>query len=86
MRVVGCRPRLALHREEIACIIPNALPTCNYNFDTHRSIEQSRVNCMEQWRWRSETLCGARLYMYWNISVILLSAAARSAIILASIS
>jgi hypothetical protein len=57
---VGCRPRLALHREEIACVIPDALPTCNYNFDTHRSMEQSRVNCREQWRWQSETLCGAK--------------------------
>jgi hypothetical protein len=60
MRVVGCRPRLALHREEIACVIPDALPTSNYNFDTHRSIEESRVNCREQWRWRSETLCGVK--------------------------
>jgi hypothetical protein len=60
MRVVGCRPRLALHREEIACVIPDALPTSNYNFDTHRSMEQSRVNCREQWRWWSETLCGAK--------------------------
>jgi hypothetical protein len=60
MRVVGCRPRLALHREEIACVIPDALPTSKYNFDTHRSMEQSRVNCREQWRWRSETLCGAK--------------------------
>jgi hypothetical protein len=58
MRVVGCRPRLALHREEIACVIPDALPTSNYNFDTHRSMEDSRVNCREQWRWRSEALCG----------------------------
>jgi hypothetical protein len=47
MRVVGCRPRLALHGEEIACVIPDALPTSNYNFDTHRSIEQSRVNCVK---------------------------------------
>jgi hypothetical protein len=31
MRVVGCCPRLALHREEIACVIPDALPTSNYN-------------------------------------------------------
>jgi hypothetical protein len=60
MRVVGCRPRLALHREDIACVIPDALPTSNYNFDTHRSMEQSRVNCREQLRWRSETLCGAK--------------------------
>jgi hypothetical protein len=59
-RVVRCRPRLALHREEIACVIPDALTTCNYNFDTHRSMELSRVNCREQWRWRSETLCGAK--------------------------
>jgi hypothetical protein len=51
MRVVGCRPRLALHREEIACVIPDVLPTSNYNFDTHRSMEQSGVNCKEQWRW-----------------------------------
>jgi hypothetical protein len=58
MRVVGRRPRLALHREEIACVIPDALPTSNYNFDTHRSMEDSRVNCREQWRWRSEALCG----------------------------
>jgi hypothetical protein len=27
-------PRLSLHREEIACVIPDALPTSNYNFDT----------------------------------------------------
>jgi hypothetical protein len=27
MRVVGYRPRLALHREEIACVISDALPT-----------------------------------------------------------
>jgi hypothetical protein len=60
MRVVGCRPRLALHREEITCVIPDALTTCNYNFDTHRSMELSRVNCREQWRWRSKTLCGAK--------------------------
>jgi hypothetical protein len=53
-------PRLALHREEIACVIPDALPTSNYNFDTHMSMEESRVNCREQWRWRSETLCGAK--------------------------
>jgi hypothetical protein len=59
-RVVGCRPRLALHREEIACIIPDALSTSNYNFDTHRSMEESRVNCREQWRWRREALCGAK--------------------------
>jgi hypothetical protein len=39
MRVVGCRPRLALHREEIACVIPDALTTSNYNFDTHMSME-----------------------------------------------
>jgi hypothetical protein len=60
LRVVGCHPRLALHREEIACVIPDALPTSNYNFDTHRSMEESRVNCREQWRWRSEALCGAK--------------------------
>src|SRR5688572_31269106 len=59
-RVVGCRPRLALHREEIACVIPNALQTSNYNFDTHRSVEESRVNWGEQWRWRSDALCGAK--------------------------
>jgi hypothetical protein len=35
------------------------LPTSNYNFDTHGSMEQSRVHCREQWRWRSDTLCGA---------------------------
>jgi hypothetical protein len=29
MRVIGCRPRLSLHREEIACVIPDALPTSN---------------------------------------------------------
>jgi hypothetical protein len=23
-------------------------------------MEQSGVNCTEQWRWRSETLCGAK--------------------------
>jgi hypothetical protein len=23
-------------------------------------MEHSRVNCREQWRWRSETLCGAK--------------------------
>jgi hypothetical protein len=23
-------------------------------------MEQSRVNCREQWRWWSETLCGAK--------------------------
>jgi hypothetical protein len=23
-------------------------------------MEQSRVNCREQWRWRSETLCGTK--------------------------
>jgi hypothetical protein len=23
-------------------------------------MEQSRVNCREQWRWRNETLCGAK--------------------------
>jgi hypothetical protein len=51
---------LALHREEIACVIPDALPTSNYNFDTHRSMEHSRVNCREQWRWWSETLCRAK--------------------------
>jgi hypothetical protein len=39
MRVVGCRPRLSLHREEIACVIPDALSTSNYNFNTHRSLE-----------------------------------------------
>jgi hypothetical protein len=44
MRVIGCHPRLALHREEIACVIPDALPTSNYNFDTHRSMEHSKVN------------------------------------------
>jgi hypothetical protein len=60
MRVVGCHPRLALHRKEIACVIPYALPTSNYNFDTHKSTEQSRVHCREQWRWRSETLYGAK--------------------------
>jgi hypothetical protein len=48
MRVVGCRPRLALHREEIACVIPDALPTSNYNFDTHRSMEDSRINSRKQ--------------------------------------
>jgi hypothetical protein len=35
---------LALHREEIACVIPDALQTSNYNFDNHRSVEESRVN------------------------------------------
>jgi hypothetical protein len=29
MRVVGCRLILSLHREEIACVIPDALPTSN---------------------------------------------------------
>jgi hypothetical protein len=29
MRVVGWHPRLSLHREEIACVIPDALPTSN---------------------------------------------------------
>jgi hypothetical protein len=51
---------LALHREEIACVIPDALQTSNYNFDTHRSVEESRVNWREQWRWRSDALCGAK--------------------------
>jgi hypothetical protein len=23
-------------------------------------MEESRVNCREQWRWRSEALCGAK--------------------------
>jgi hypothetical protein len=53
-------PRLALHREEIACVIPDALQTYNYNFDTHRSVDESRVNWEEQWRWRSDALCGAK--------------------------
>jgi hypothetical protein len=39
MRVVGCHPILALHREEITCVIPDALPISKYNFDTHRSME-----------------------------------------------
>jgi hypothetical protein len=60
MRVVGCRSRLALHREEIACVIPDALPISNYNIDTHKSMEDSRVNYREQWRWQSEALCGAK--------------------------
>jgi hypothetical protein len=59
-RVVGCGRRLSLHREEIVCVIPDALPTFNYNFDTHRSMEESRVNWREQWRWRSDALCGAK--------------------------
>jgi hypothetical protein len=28
MRVVGCRPRLSLHREEIACVIPDGYISC----------------------------------------------------------
>jgi hypothetical protein len=60
MRVVGCGPRLSLHREEIACVIPDEYIMKNYNFDTHRSMELSRVNCREQQRWWSETLCGAK--------------------------
>jgi hypothetical protein len=42
-RVLGCRPRLALHREEIACIIPDALPTSNYNFDKEYGREQGQL-------------------------------------------
>jgi hypothetical protein len=37
MRVVGCRPKLTLQREEIVCVVQYALPTSNYNFDTHRT-------------------------------------------------
>jgi hypothetical protein len=29
MRVVRCHPRLSLHKEDIACVIPDALPTSN---------------------------------------------------------
>jgi hypothetical protein len=60
MRVVGCHPRLSLHREEIAYVISDALSISNYNFDTYSSIEQIRVNCREQWRWWSETLYDAK--------------------------
>jgi hypothetical protein len=28
MRVVGCRPRLSLHREEIACVILDEYISC----------------------------------------------------------
>jgi hypothetical protein len=28
MRVVGCYPRLSLHREEIACVIPDKYISC----------------------------------------------------------
>jgi hypothetical protein len=28
MRVVGCRPKLSLHREEIACVIPDEYISC----------------------------------------------------------
>jgi hypothetical protein len=92
-RVVGCGRRLSLHREEIVCVIPDALPTSNCNFDTHRSMEESRVNWREQWRWRSDALCGAKaLHVLEHLRHPLISRQAslplrlRSAIILASIS
>jgi hypothetical protein len=62
MRVVRCRPRLALKKEEITCVISDALPTSNYNFDTQRSMEQNRVNCREQLMWRGR----GRAWVAWG--------------------
>jgi hypothetical protein len=90
MRVVGCRPRLFVHREEITCVIPDKYISCRI-----RILILTRV-----WNWAGSAggnnggvwakPCAApRLYMYWNIFAILCWStkwASRSAIILASIS
>jgi hypothetical protein len=72
MRVVGCHPRLSLHRQEIACIIPD------------ESISwRTRIFILTGvWNWAGSTggnnrgggakSCAApRLCMHWNISAIL---------------
>jgi hypothetical protein len=74
MRVVGCRPRLSLHGEEIACVIP----------DEYISWRTRILILTGVWNWAGSTLgnnrgggakpCAApRLCMYWNISAILAS-------------
>jgi hypothetical protein len=67
MRVVGYRPRLSLHREEIACVVLDALPTSNYNLDTHRSMSIVGNNGGGG----AKPYAVSRLCMYWNISAIL---------------
>jgi hypothetical protein len=90
MRVVGCHLKLSLHREEIACVIP----------DEYISWRIRILILTGVWNWagstggnngggRAKPCAAPRLYMYWNISAILYwsaKRASRSAIILASIS
>jgi hypothetical protein len=52
-------------------------------------MEQSRVNCSEQWRWRSEAQCDAKaLHVLEHLRhpLMICKRASRSATILASIS
>jgi hypothetical protein len=94
MRVVGCRPRLSLDREEIACGIP----------DEYISWKTRILILTWVWNWAGSTAgnnegggakpCAVpRLSMYWNIFAIIYwstkrasRSASRSDIILASIS
>jgi hypothetical protein len=63
---------LALHREEIACVIPDALPTSNYNFDTHKEYGREHGQLEGTMEVGGAMPCAApRLCMYWNISAIL---------------
>lgn len=90
MRDVGCRLRLSLYREEIACVIPDEYISC-----------RTRILILTwAWNWAgsiggnnrgggAKPCAAPRLCMYWNISVILCwnaKRASHSAIILTSIS
>jgi hypothetical protein len=60
-----------MHREEIACVIPDTLSTSNYNFDTHRSMEQRGSIVGNNGGGGAKPCAAPRLCMYWNISAIL---------------
>jgi hypothetical protein len=90
MRVVGYRPRLSMHREEIACVIPDEYISWRTRILILTGVWNEEGSTGGNNRGGGAKPCAApMLCMYWNISTILYwfaKQASRSSIIFASIS
>jgi hypothetical protein len=74
MRVVGCCPRLSLHREEITCVIPDKYISCGTRILILTGVWNSAGSTVGNNEGGGAKPCAApRLCMYWNIFAILAS-------------
>jgi hypothetical protein len=71
IRVVGCRLRLSLHGEEIACVTPDALPTSTRILILTGVWNRAGSAVGNNGGGGAKPCVASRLCMYWNISAIL---------------